>query len=81
MKDGKLSAARFELVCLVAYEENKDVDAPSAQQIKENIETCIAERWAGVADDIYSGIRGSIIERINYIVFPAWSLEALLKEF
>lgn len=81
LKDGKLSGARFELVCLVAYEENKDIDASSEQQIKANIEACITERWARVADDIYDGIRASVIERINYVVFPVWGLEALLKEF
>lgn len=81
LKDGKLSNARFELVCLIAYEENKDVDASSEEQIKENIEACITERWAGVADNIYDGIRTALIDRINYVVFPVWGLEAILKEF
>ncbi len=81
LKDGNLSGVRFELVCMVAYEENKDIDASSEQEIKENIERCIVERWAGVADDVYDGIRNSVIDRINYVVFPVWGLEALLSEF
>ena len=81
LKDGKLPGVRFELVCLVAYEENKDIDAASEQEIKENIERCIAERWNDVPDDVYHGMRDSIVNRINYIVFPVWGLEALLNVF
>lgn len=81
LKDGKLSGVRFELVCMVAYEENKDIDASSEQEIKEKIEQCIAERWAGVSDDVYDKVRTSIVDRINYVVFPVWGLEALLNEF
>lgn len=81
LKDGTLSGVRFELVCLVAYEENKDIDASSEQEIKRKIEHCINERWAGVASDVYDGIRETIIDRINYVVFPVWGLEALLNEF
>lgn len=81
LKDGKLSNVRFELVCLVAYEENKNIDASSELEIKTNIEHCINERWAGVASELYDGIREPIIDRINYVVFPVWGLEALLNEF
>lgn len=81
LKDGKLSNVRFELVCLVAYEENRDIDASSEQEIKSNIEACITDRWAEVADDIYDGIRTSLIARINYVVFPVWGLKALLDQF
>lgn len=81
LKDGKLSEVRFELVCMVAYEENKNIDAPSEHEIKEKIENCITERWSGVASNIYDGIRPSLVERINYVVFPIWGLEALLNEF
>lgn len=81
LKDGTLSNVRFELVCMVAYEENKDIDAPSEQEIKGNIERCIAERWAGVSEEIYDGVRPSIVERIHYVVFPVWGLETLLNQF
>lgn len=81
LKDGKLSNVRFELVCLVAYEENRDIDASSEEQIKANIEACITKRWTEVADNVYDGIRASLIERINYVVFPVWGLKALLDQF
>lgn len=80
-KDGKLEGGRFELVCLIAYEENKDIISPTEKEIKERIENCIIERWHGVADDIYGNIAKPLIDRINYVVFPVWGLEALLDDF
>lgn len=81
LKDGNISGVRFELVCLIAYEEQKNIEAPSEIEIKEKIEKCIAERWAGVADDIYAGVKDHLISRINYVVFPVWGLDTLLQEF
>lgn len=81
LKDGKLDGARFELVCLVAYEETKSIEAPTEDEIKAKIKACINERWSGVADDVYDGIKQNLVERINYVVFPIWGLEALLNEF
>jgi hypothetical protein len=78
---GKLANARFELVCLIAYEETKSVDASSEHEIRKNIEDCLIARWNDVADDVYEGIRKPLIERINYIVFPVWGLETLLSAF
>lgn len=81
LKDGNLNNPRFELVCLVAYEENNNIEAPSEDEIREKIENCIKSRWSGVPDNIYDGIKQNLISRINYVVFPVWGLEALLDEF
>lgn len=81
LKDGKLSGVRFELVCLVTYEETKQIDGPTEEEIKANIETCITERWDKVPDSIYSGVRAPLVDRINYVVFPVWGLNALLGNF
>lgn len=78
---GDLPDVRFELVCLVAYEETNKIGGSSESQIKTNIENCISNRWSGVADDIYEGIKTELIDRINYVVFPVWGLSKLLNDF
>ena len=81
LKAGLLDNPRFELVCLIAYEENKSVDAPSAEVIQRNIEDCVNERWGNAPDDLYEGIREPLLKRIHYVVFPAWNLDDLLDSF
>lgn len=71
----------FELVCLIVYEENTNVDAPSAAEIRLKIEDVVKERWEKTNDDLYANFHQGYINRINYIVFPSWSLESLLESF
>lgn len=81
LKDGTIENPRFELVCLIAYEETKNIDASTQNEILNNIKSCIESRWSNTNSNLYNGVRAPIIERINYIVFPTWSLSDLLKEF
>lgn len=81
LKDGHLSDVRFELVCLVAYEEKTKIDGPTADEIKANIESCIADRWDKVPNNLYNEVRQSLVDRINYVVFPVWNLSTLLDNF
>lgn len=80
-KDGKSKDARIELVCLIAYNETTNVDDESEEEIKNRIKECILDRCASTNDDIYKGIRASIVSRIHYIIFPFWQLDKLLKNF
>lgn len=81
LKNGKLESPRFELICLVAYEENKNIDGRSQSEIQRNIENCLEERWKDVPSSIYEKIRPPVVERIHYVVFPTWSLGDLLEHF
>ncbi|WP_055646730.1 MULTISPECIES: HamA C-terminal domain-containing protein [Shewanella] len=81
LKDGTLASPRFELVCLIAYEETQNIDGHSQAEIQENIEECLAYRWKNVNNNLYASVRSPIIERIHYVVFPTWSLSDLLNEF
>lgn len=81
LKVGSLENPRFELVCLIAYEETKSIDANSAQEIYLNLEQCIKERWNSSPDDLYEGVRAPVVERIHYVVFPSWDLKGLLNDF
>ncbi|MDF3918503.1 DUF1837 domain-containing protein [Salinicola salarius] len=81
LKDGQLSSPRFELVCLVAYEENKNVEGHAQAEIQDKIQSCLSYRWQNVSDELYKNVRAPIVERIHYVVFPTWSLGDLLNEF
>lgn len=81
LKDGDIDSPRFELVCLIAYEENKNIEAPSQEDVLSNIKSCLDYRWANVDSNLYNGKRDVVVERIHYIVFPTWSLDELLERF
>lgn len=78
---GRLDNPFFELVCLVVYEENTSVDAPTAKEIKDKIEECIVGRWEKTQDDLYKNVKEAYTLRLNYIVFPTWALDNLLELF
>lgn len=81
LKDGDIDSPRFELVCLIAYEENKNIEAPSQEDVLSNIKSCLDYRWANVDSNLYNEKRDVVVERIHYIVFPTWSLDELLERF
>ena len=82
LKNGRLTSPRFELVCLISYEENQSLDeARNQSEIQQKIQDCLNYRWKNVSGDIYQNVKAPIIERIHYIVFPTWSLNELLNEF
>lgn len=71
----------FELVCLIVYTETSQVEAPSADEIRAKIEEIVKHRWDNTTDQLYENFHPGYISRINYIVFPSWSLEKLLESF
>jgi hypothetical protein len=81
LKDNKLANPRIELVCIVAYDENKNIEGHTSNVIKDNIVKCVKERWENVPDNLYDGVSKPVIQRIHYIIFPVWSLSQLLERF
>lgn len=71
----------IELVCIVVYNENKEIDTLSDIDIYEQIETIIKERFKNFDNSIVDIKKNPILSRINYIVFPVWKLEELATEF
>lgn len=71
----------FELVCLIVYTENNKIEAPSAEEIRSKIEGIVKDRWDNTDEKLYDNFPAGYISRINYIVFPSWSLENLLESF
>ena len=52
LKDGELENVRYELVCLISYSELKKPLAECENEIKENIEGIILERFSSLGIDI-----------------------------
>ena len=80
-KSGELRRVRFELVCLIAYNETKPINGANEEGIKESIRTTICKRFESLESDAFEGIESRILDRINYIVFPIWDLDTLLENF
>lgn len=80
-KAGTLQNTRIELVCLVAYNETKNITGANETEIKESIIKIIEERCSDLDDNIYTKVHERILERINYIIFPIWQFDEILNQF
>lgn len=83
LKEGSLSNVNIELVCCIAYQENKDISSVNDDEIKEKIKSVILERAKNVKCPtlINGGIDRFLVTKIHYLIFPFWRLDELLKEF
>lgn len=81
-KRGTLTNVRFELVCLIVYNENKEITGSSEDEIKESIQAIIEKRLNSTkAFACFSNKPQVLLDRINYIIFPIWGLDKLLDNF
>lgn len=80
-KKGELRKVRFELACLVAYNETNKINGDTEETIKESIKSIIRNRCKAFDKSKFSSIDDKILSRINYIVFPIWKLDELLDNF
>lgn len=71
----------IELVCIVVYNEKKEIDPLGDKTIYEQIDEIIKERFKKFDDSKIDIKSNPILTRINYIVFPVWELEKLATEF
>ncbi|MBQ6430525.1 MAG: DUF1837 domain-containing protein [Oscillospiraceae bacterium] len=76
-----LENPRFELVCIVIYDENKSLQITDQNDIHRQIDEIIKGRFRDF-DNSKIDIEGRpVLKRITYIVFPIWKLNQLAKEF
>lgn len=80
-KSNELDNVRFEMVCLIAYNETNKITGVNETEIKESIKSIIEERYKSIEESIFDSIDARILDRINYIVFPIWELDKLLNVF
>lgn len=80
-KSNTLPNVKFELVCLIAYNENKSIDGNNEEEIKESIKSIIEERCFDLDHSCFAHIDTRILTKINYVIFPIWKLDNLLVDF
>jgi len=80
-KSGKLESVRYELVCLVSYNETRVLSRENETQIKRDIIGIIEDRCRIIDKNVFEGLSQGVLNRMNYILFPVWSLDSLLKDF
>ena len=81
LKDGELENVRYELVCLISYNELKSPLAECEKEIKKNLESIILEKFSSLDSDVTKYIDRPLIQRIHYIVFPFWDFDGMLEGF
>lgn len=80
-KNGELENVRFELVCLVIYNEVNKIGGDNEREIKESIKSIIIEKCNSLDATIFDSVEPAVLKRIHYIIFPVWSLDELLDNF
>ncbi|WP_027721328.1 HamA C-terminal domain-containing protein [Maridesulfovibrio zosterae] len=80
-KDGQLNNVRYELVCLIAYNETRSLALESEDQIKSEIMQIITDRCTNIEAELFEGFKHGVLNRMNYILFPIWDLDKLLSDF
>lgn len=80
-KNGTLDNVKFELVCVIAYNENLNISGSSENEIKQFILDAIRYRCENIDKSIYDSISNNVLQRINYIIFPIWKIDELLQSF
>lgn len=80
-KNNTLKNVHFELVCLIAYNENKVINGTKEIEIKDSIKAIIEERCSSLDSTCFNVVDGRVLSRINYVIFPIWNFDKLLEEF
>lgn len=80
--DSTLENCEVHLVCIVIYNEKAKINQINEQEIKSSIEKIIKRRCASYKKDNFNDYKDKcIFNRVNYIFFPVWELDKLLKLF
>lgn len=81
-KKGLLKNVEIQLVCLVAYNETTFIEKKEESQIKKEIVKIIEKKCSSLDKKIFKVAENTgLLPRLNYIIFPIWDLEELLKQF
>lgn len=80
-KDGTLEKVKYELVCLIVYNETNKITGDDEEKIKQSIKETIKNRCISFDKKNFENIEEKILLRLNYIVFPIWKLDELLDNY
>ena len=79
--NGTILNPEIHLVSAITYNEIKKIPKLSEDGIKKAIKSVIEDRFRNFDNNKIDIENNPIIDRLTYIVFPVWDLEAILKEF
>jgi Cap4 SAVED domain len=80
-KRATLPNTEIQLVCLVGYNESSQLNEESEETIKAHIKQIVEEKCRKLDGKVFSLLKGGILNRINYILFPVWKLDELVEDF
>ena len=79
--NGNLVGAQVRLVSIVIYEETKQRQGNTRDEILESITQIITDRYKNFNNTKIDFASNQILSRITYIAFPVWGLGELIKSF
>lgn len=80
--DSTLENCEVQLVCIIIYNETSEINELSEKEINARIQKIIAKRCIDFDKNNFQQYENkNIFNRINYIFFPIWKLDELLKDF
>lgn len=81
LKNNDLESVRFELVCIISYEENEDKSGPSELEIKSAIKKIVDDRFSKFDAKGFSAHNPYVLDRLHIFAVPVWDLEQLMGMF
>lgn len=81
IKNNTASGVKFELVCIVSYEENKDKSRPTESEIKIAIREAVEERMKAFDVSHFSRRCPHLLSRLHLFAVPVWGLDGLMEIF
>ncbi|TGK77536.1 DUF1837 domain-containing protein [Leptospira montravelensis] len=81
-KSNSLNNVKYELVCIIIYNETNSMDKLNSQIDLENeIKSIIRHRCSKIDKQEIKRIKENVLDRIHYIIFPVWNLDEILNSF
>lgn len=69
------------LVCIIAYNETKEITKLNELEIRKQIKKVIEERYSKTDKGLVDLDKYPILTRMTYIVFPIWKLDEMVESF
>lgn len=79
--NGKLKDIEIHLVCMITYDNKKNVIGNCRNELIDSEISSIKEEIKQIKEDVFIEIPSILIPRVNYIIFPIKNMNELLEVF
>ena len=76
-----MKSPKIHLIDFIMYNETEDLRITSEDEIKNQIEDIIRNRYSEFENDNIDIKNNPILSRITYVLFPVWEIEKLAELF